>query len=103
MAGAAWTVAPATTLGEVIVNLDAQVSAREAADYEPLKKAGVCRHLIGMWKTLGKLMPVGQRGRSPLYRWGDVLAVERDARRSGRSHRSTECRSCDRAAERCAA
>lgn len=85
------------------MNLDAQVSAREAEDYPPLREAGVCRHLIGMWKTLGKLCPVGQRGRSPLYRWGDVLQVERDTRRSGQSHRSDGCRSCARASELIAA
>ncbi len=86
------------------MNLDAQVSAREAAGYPPLRTYGVCRHLIGMWKRLGKLIPVGQRGRSPLYRWGDVLRVERDTRlRAGKSHRSAECRSCERASERCAA
>lgn len=87
----------------MIVNLDAHVSAREAAGYPPMRKHGVCRHLIGMWKRLGKLAPVGQRGRSPLYRWRDVLQVEADTRRSGQSHRSTECRSCERASERVAA
>lgn len=70
-----------------MVNLDAQVSAREAADYPPLKSAGVTRHLIYVWRGLGKLEPVAQRGRSPLYRFGDILAVERDTRRSGASHR----------------
>lgn len=85
------------------MNLDAHVSAREAAGYPPMRDAGVCRHLIGMWKSRGKLTPTGQRGRSPLYRWGDVLKVERDTRQSGQSHRSTECRSCARVAERFAA
>jgi hypothetical protein len=87
----------------VIVNLDALVSAREAAGYPPMAHNGVCRHTIGMWKTLGKLSPVGMRGRSPLYRWGDVLQVERDTRCSGNSRRSSTCRSCDRASERVAA
>jgi hypothetical protein len=71
----------------VIVNLDALVTAREAADYPALKAHHVSRHLIGMWKTLGKLNAKGKRGRSPLYRFGDILEVERDTRRSGASHR----------------
>ena len=79
------------------MNLDVQVSAREAAGYPPMQRAGVCRHLIYVWRAAGRLKPVGQRGRSPLYRWGDVLQVERNTRLSGQSHRSEGCRSCDRA------
>jgi hypothetical protein len=84
----------------VIVNLDALVTAREAQDYPPLQKAGVCRHTIGTWRTLGWIAPVDKVGRSPRYRWRDVLRVEHAKRSSGRAHRSTRCRSCDRAAER---
>jgi hypothetical protein len=85
----------------VIVDLDAQVSAREAAGYPPMINAGVCRHTIAWWRTAGHIEPVGQRGRSPLYRWGDVLAVERDTRLSPLgAPRSSRCRSCERAAER---
>lgn len=77
------------------MNLDAQVSAREAAGYPPMVKAGVCRHLIYVWRAAGRLRPVGKRGRSPLYRWGDVLQAERDTRMSGRSHRTEGCSSCE--------
>lgn len=77
------------------MNLDAHVSAVEAAGYRPMKTAGVCRHLIYFWRAEGKLRQVGRRGRSPLYRWGDVLAVERDTRLSplGAPRKKT-CSSC---------
>lgn len=83
------------------MNLDAQVTAREAQDYPPLARAGVCRHTIAWWRSAGQIEPAGQRGRSPLYRWRDVLRVERDTRLSPRgAPRTTRCRSCERAAER---
>jgi hypothetical protein len=84
----------------VIVNLDAKVTAREAQDYPPMKAYGVCRHTIAWWRRVDHIAPIGRRGRSPLYRWGDLLQTERDTRLSGQSHRSTRCRSCERAAER---
>jgi hypothetical protein len=77
------------------VDLDALVTATEAAASPHLQ--GVCRHLIGMWKTLGKLEVKDRRGRSPLFRYGDVIEIERQTRRSGYSHRSDECSSCRRA------
>lgn len=80
------------------MNLDAQVSAIEAAGW--LEKAGVCRHRVYAWRSEGRITEVGKRGRSPLYRWGDVLEAEADTRMSGLSHRTSRCRSCDRAAER---
>lgn len=80
------------------MNLDAQVSAREAATW--LKAAKVCRHRIYAWRREGRIGEVGKRGRSPLYRWGDVLQAEFDTNASGLSHRTSGCRSCDRAAER---
>lgn len=79
------------------MNPDVLVTATEAAASPHLK--GVCRHLIGMWKTLGKLTVKGRRGRSPLFRYGDILDVERDTRRSGHSHRLDTCRSCERASK----
>jgi len=66
---------------------DALVTAVEAAASPHLK--GVSRFLIGMWKHQGKLTVRGHRGRSPLFRYGDVLKVERDTRQSGYSHRQT--------------
>lgn len=58
------------------MNLEALVTAAEAAP-----KLGVDRHLIYMWRALGKVTPQGKRGKSPLYRWGDLLAVESQTRR----------------------
>lgn len=85
------------------MNLDALVTAREAQDHPGLKAQRVCRHTIAWWRTSGRLTVKGKRGRSPLYRFGDVLQVERDTRLSGYSNRAEECRSCLRVAERVAA
>lgn len=82
------------------MNLDAKVSARDAASYPAMKAYGVCRHLIYLWRRQGRITPVGKRGRSPLYYWGDILQVERDTRCSDSSYRTAECRSCLRTAER---
>lgn len=71
----------------MIVDLDALVTAREVETYEPLRQHHVTRYLIGMWRHTGKLQVRGSRGRSPLYRFGDILQVERDTRTSGRSYR----------------
>lgn len=60
----------------------ARVTAAEAA-----KLLGIDRHLIYVWRSDGKVKPVGKRGRSPLYRWADLVAVERDTALSGRSFR----------------
>jgi hypothetical protein len=88
----------------VIVDFDALVTAREAQDHPGLKALGVCRHMICDWRAAGRLAVRARRGRSPLYRFGDVLVVERDMRLKKRfSHRSKECRSCLRVAERVAA
>jgi hypothetical protein len=58
------------------MNLNALVTATEAATRLP----DVSRHLIGMWERLGKIQRHKMRGRSPLYRWGDILAVEAETR-----------------------
>jgi hypothetical protein len=50
-----------------------------AAEVERLMPS-VSRHLVYTWRALGKLEPKSSRGRSPLYRWGDVLEVERATR-----------------------
>lgn len=60
----------------------AHVTAAEAA-----RLLGIDRHLIYVWRSEGKVAPVGRRGRSPLYRWADLVAVERDTAMSGRSFR----------------
>lgn len=36
----------------------------------------VSRHLVYVWRGLGRLKERGKRGRSPLYRWGDVVKLE---------------------------
>ncbi len=63
-------------------DLDAHLPAHLAA-----MKVGVSRQLINWWRTAGKIQPVAMDGRSPLYRLGDLLEVERATRRSNRSHR----------------
>lgn len=63
-----------------MLNLDALVTATEASAGLP----DVSVKLIGMWVRLGKLHPAGRRGRRPLYRWGDILVVERDTAASGK-------------------
>lgn len=83
--------------GVAALNMDALVTATEAAASPALDD--ICRHLIGMWKHQGKLQVMGKRGRSPLYRYGDVIEVERQTRRSGFSHRE-ECKACREALER---
>lgn len=83
--------------------MDLLVTATEAAS-TPWLRSDVCRHLIGMWRHQGKLETRGQRGRSPLFRLGEIVAVERSTRRSGFSHRNRgECQSCTRAKVRSAA
>ncbi len=64
-------------------DLDARLTGAQAASV-----AGVSRQLIRRWCQLGHLTPVGQRGRSPLYRLGDVIKAEHATRESGRSSRA---------------
>lgn len=55
------------------MNPDVLLTATEAEEF------GIrSRHAIGMWKARGKVKPAGKRGRSPLYRWGDLIKVARD-------------------------
>lgn len=68
------------------MNLDTLVTATEAAAERGLP---VTRHTIGMWRHAGKVEVKGWRGRSPLYRWGDLVDVERKTRLATRHcHRS---------------
>lgn len=57
---------------------------------EAARVLGVTRYLVGMWKRDGKLTPKGRRGRSPLYRLGDVIDVDIAVRESGYSHRKRD-------------
>jgi len=48
----------------------------------------VSKQTVNYWVSAGKLTPAARDGHGrPLYRYGDVLAVERDTRRSGKSRR----------------
>lgn len=57
---------------------DRLVTAAEIAVLIPT----VSRHLVYVWRGTGKLTERGKRGRSPLYRWGDVTALETATRRN---------------------
>lgn len=63
-------------------DLDTKLPAHLAAAL-----VGVSRQLVNYWRSAGLLQPVGASGRSPLYRLGDVLEVERATRRSIQSRR----------------
>lgn len=63
---------------------EAMVTAAQAA-----RALGVTRHLVGMWKLAGKIEPKKCKGRSPLYRFGDVIEANAEALASGYSHRQT--------------
>jgi predicted site-specific integrase-resolvase len=65
-----------------VYDLDAKLPAHLAA-----RLVGVSRQLVHYWHTAGHLTPVAVSGRQPLYRLGDLLAVERDMRNSPHSHR----------------
>lgn len=60
---------------EVTVARDELVTATEASLLLPISV-----QLISMWRSSGKVTPVRMRGRSPLYRYADLEAVERDMR-----------------------
>lgn len=60
------------------INLDALVTAAEAAPQIKVTVAAIC-----MWRNRGKLTVAGYRGRSPLYKYRDLLLVERDTRHNG--------------------
>jgi hypothetical protein len=56
---------------------DALVTASYAS-----KRLGVSIACICMWRNDGRIEVKGRRGRSPLYRWGDLTEVEKQTRRS---------------------
>lgn len=62
---------------------ETRLTAPEAA----MTSLGITADVVRQWKARSLIEAVGKRGRSPLFRWGDLLAVERDTRRSGYSHR----------------
>lgn len=65
------------------MDLDRLLPATEAA-----MRANVSKQVFNYWRRAGKVKPAefDKRGRA-LYRARDALKAERDARRSGRSHR----------------
>lgn len=58
---------------------------------EGARLLGVDRHLVYSWRDRGKISPVGSRAGAPVYRWDDLVRVERDTRTSGRSYRGARC------------
>lgn len=64
-------------------DMDARIPAHLAA-----ATVGVSRQLLNWWRRSGKLKPVDNSGRQPLYRLGDVFHVEATTRNSPRSHRA---------------
>ena len=62
--------------GVVTMNPDALVTAVEIES----KLVTVSRHLVYVWRGSGRLKARGKRGRSPLYRWGDVVKLEAETR-----------------------
>lgn len=65
------------------MDLDARVTPAEILAAMP----DLSWHTIAMWVARGKLQERGRRGRAPLYRWGDVLTVERTTRLNPKSSR----------------
>jgi hypothetical protein len=53
------------------VNRNALVTATEISQL-----LGVSVQLVAMWRLAGDLRPVGKRGRSRTYRFGDAVDVE---------------------------
>lgn len=62
----------------MVPDVNARLTGSQAAEV-----VGVSKQLINYWRISGRL----KRGDDRRYRYGDVLAVERDTRRSGYSHR----------------
>lgn len=60
------------------MNLDARLTAQLAA-----LAVGVSKQTFNYWRAKGKVAA----GEDGLYRYGDVLKVEAQARRSNKSHR----------------
>jgi hypothetical protein len=68
------------------INHDALLNRKQSGMF-----LGVSPNLVGMWKTLGKLTPAAHDKRgNPLYRVGDLLDVDREARASDKSHRGPQ-------------
>lgn len=63
---------------------DAEVTAAQAA-----AALGISRQVVAMWKAKGAIVPTRHRGRSPLYRLGDIIDANAAALASGHSHRAS--------------
>lgn len=65
------------------LDMDAHLTGAQAATY-----VGESKQLVRKWRADNKLHPVAYTAAgAPLYRLGDVLAVERDTRESPHSNR----------------
>lgn len=64
-----------------MANLDTPVTA---AEFQHL--TGVSRHVVGMWRKRGLITAIAHRGRSPLYRYRDLLHTERNTRQTVATH-----------------
>lgn len=65
-----------------MLDLDALITGAQAARLAGCHRANIC-----LWRNQGRLTVRDRRGRSALYRLGDVLEVERETRRSGKANR----------------
>lgn len=61
---------------------EADVTAAQAA-----RALGISRQVVAMWKTNGKIQPRKHKGRSPIYRFGDIINANAEALASRHSHR----------------
>ena len=70
--------------GVTVSNHAALVTGAQAARLLHVDPATICA-----WVKTGRLTATSRRGRSPLYRWGDLLDAERATRLSPHSSRNT--------------
>ena len=66
-----------------MLDLEARVTASQAA-----RAMRISKQLFNYWRSQGLVAPVGERGGRPVYRFGDVVDVERRMRRNPRSSRA---------------
>jgi hypothetical protein len=67
----------------VTVDLDALITA---AEFRTATGGMVSLAVVGMWRDRGLIKVRDWRGRRPLYRYGDLVEVERSTRQRVRRH-----------------